>query len=258
MQKQCVSLLFFSLLIAGFCQQSMAQISIGFRGGLSLNNLNKSPLEENEPNFSNSTGFQFAIPIEIGINDYFAIQPELMFSTHGGIQEANSSSQFFNLKTQSYYKANYLVTAFEIPVLAKLTLGNDPFQFYAMAGPSFGLNTKGQIKQNANVKITDTNTGNVVTDESSSETFKAKFLSDNYNSDELGDQEFAVSKTNLNLHMGAGLGVNLGGVRIFLDARYMLGLSDFSPESNTIPKPAEVSFKSDRIGVSVGAMFSLN
>ena len=87
MKKQTFFQLAFVLLTLGYYQISYAQISVGVRGGVSLNNLKVEPLEEGEPEPQSVIGFQVAIPVEIAIGDMFAVQPEIMYGSHGAKQE---------------------------------------------------------------------------------------------------------------------------------------------------------------------------
>lgn len=57
-----------------------------------LNNLDIDPLQEGEPKPDTKIGFQVAVPIEISLGDMFAIQPEIMYGSHGAKQEDNSTS----------------------------------------------------------------------------------------------------------------------------------------------------------------------
>ncbi|MFN0176328.1 MAG: hypothetical protein ACKVU0_16915 [Saprospiraceae bacterium] len=76
MKNQTFFQLFFTLLVLGFYQTTNAQISIGVRGGMLINNmdLDISDLDEDYDD-ENVLGTQFAVPIEIAISDMFAIQP---------------------------------------------------------------------------------------------------------------------------------------------------------------------------------------
>ena len=249
MQKSATftAILFFLLV-----QASQGQISVGFRGGLLLTNVDKSPLEQNEPTPENLTSFQLAVPFEIGLGQVFAIQPELMLGSHGAFQEATTITEQPGVKTTTYFKSKYQVAAFEIPVLAKLKLGTEHFKVHVLAGPSIGFGLNGTLKQESKITI-ESILGNLV-DESAGD-YKAKFVGDNYDPKTLKGNEFAVSKVNLNLHLGAGLSFQIGGPWVTLEARYMAGLSDLRPESSD--ETTNYTYTSKRLGISVGLMFPL-
>lgn len=257
MKKQTLFQVAFVLLTLGYYQISYAQISVGVRGGVSLNNLKVEPLEEGEPEPEGKIGFQVAIPIEFAIGEMFAVQPEIMYGSHGAKQEDNSTSTEGGFTSMVDYKADFTINTLEIPLLAKLKLGSEKLKFHILAGPSFGFGLSGESKINSNLKITDGN-GNIFLENSSDDTFDAKFVADGYDANDVSDDEFPVTKTNLNLHMGAGIGFDLGGPTIFLDARYILGLSDLAPEEDGTSKDDATSIKSNRIGLNLGVMFPLN
>ena len=257
MIKQTFFSLIFGLLVLGSYQNAFAQISVGIRGGVLLTNLDIDPLQEGEPKPENITGYQVAIPVEIGIVDIFAIQAEIMYGSHGARQEGSSTVTQSGFTTVTDYKLRSRINTLEIPVLAKLRFGDDALKFHVLAGPSFGFGINGKFKQEGSVLATAPD-GTILLDQNLNEEYNAKFVKENYNGSEVADEEIAVTKTNLNLHMGAGISFDLGGTALFLDARYMLGLSDLSPEEDGTPKENETTAKSRRIGVSVGVMFPLN
>jgi len=256
MTKNAFFQLIFGLFILGYCQHSVAQVSVGFRGGVLFHTQTQDPMDADAPEFKYNRAIQIAIPVEISLSKRFAIQPEIMFGKHGGYQKSSSTGVALGFTSVATYRGSYNVVAFEIPVLAKLKFDSEHFVFHVLAGPSLGFNTTAEFRQKTHVTITDSN-GAVITDSSSDEKFRGVFVSDGYDRAELGENDFAVSKTNFNLHIGAGAGLNLGSTKIYLDLRYILGLSDFAPEaSGTAPADA-VTIRSNRIGLGVGLLFAL-
>lgn len=256
MKKQTI-LPILALLMLGFSQITFAQISIGVRGGISLNNFKVDPLEEGEPDPESVVGFQVAIPVEIALGDMFAIQPEVIYATHGAKQEDSNVSTEGGFTSTSDFKSETSISALEIPILAKVKFGSESLKFHVLAGPSFGFGLGGNSTIVGNVRVTDPN-GGIFFEQSIDDEFDAKFVGNDYDPSDVSDEEFAVSKTNLNLHMGAGVSFKVGPANLFLDARYMLGLSDLSPEAEGQAKEDGVTIKSNRIGVSLGVMFPLN
>jgi hypothetical protein len=236
---------------------SHAQISVGLKGGLLINDFEKSPLAEGEPSPDPKAGFQVVVPVEIGIGDMFALQPEIMYGSHGGIQKGGGTGTALGLTSTTTFKFDYTVNTLEIPLLAKLRLGSDVLKFNVVAGPSVGFGLNGTQNTNSTLKIVASN-GTVLTDQASSDKFNAKFLNDGYQTSELGAKEFAISKLNFNLHLGAGLGFDLGPFMIALDGRYMLGLSDLAPDPEGTAERDQVKVLSRRLGFSLGVMVPLN
>lgn len=246
----------FMITVLGFllAQSVSAQVKVGLRAGYLLTNAVKDPLEQGEPTPEPIGGYQVAIPIEFNIGNLFAVQPELMFGTHGARQEVNNSSTDLGITTVSSFKSRYQISSLEIPLLAKLKFGPDAFRFHLLAGPSVGLGLTGKYTTQSKFKSTTAN-GSVIIDQSSSDEYAAKFVNDGYKTSDVDSDEFAVTPINFNLHFGAGVSIDLGGPDLFLDARYMLGLSDLRPEADGDSR--DVSYKSQRIGVSLGLMIPL-
>ncbi len=254
MTKKTTFQLFLAFLGLSLCQTTAAQISLGFRGGILITSIDKSPLEDGEPKPENIPGFQIAVPVEIGIGALFAIQPEIMIGTHGGRQSTNNDVTLLGIRTVTSAEIKYKITTLEIPVLAKLKFGSDVLKFHVLAGPSLGFGFNGKSNSETNLTSTFAD-GTVLLDQNTKDEFDAKFVKDGFKADAVEADEFAVSKINFNVHFGAGLSVNLGSPNLFLDARYMLGMNDLRPEADGDTK--EISYKSKRIGVSVGIMFPL-
>lgn len=257
MDKRSFPSRIFVLLLLSLPFFPYAQISIGLKGGLLINDFEKSPLAEGEPSADPKMGFQVVVPVEIGIGDMFALQPEIMYGSHGGVQKGGGSSTLLGLTNTTTFKLNYTVNAVEIPVLAKLKLGSDVLKFNFLAGPSLGFGLNGTLNTNSTLKIV-AGDGTVLTDQSSSDKFDAKFLNDGYKTDELGSNEFPISKLNFNLHLGAGLGFDLGPFMIAFDGRYMLGLSDLAPDHEGTADRDKVKALSRRLGFSLGVVVPLN
>ena len=237
-----------------FSQSSHAQISIGLRSGFLLTSIDKSPLSEGEPAPDIIAGFQVALPVEIALGEIFAIQPEIMFGSHGGVQKDKNAGTLFGVTITETSTIKYQVSALEIPLLAKAKFGSETLQFHVLAGPSFGFGLNGKYVDDRTFVTTAAN-GDLLDERSTNVDLKAKFLKEGYQTSELDSDEFAVTPTNFNLHFGAGMGVNLGGPLLFLDARYILGLNDLRPEA--VGDNTNLEYKSKRIGVSVGVMFPI-
>ncbi|MBC7777344.1 MAG: PorT family protein [Phycisphaerae bacterium] len=251
MTKQISFLLLLPFLGLCFCQTSQAQISVGVRGGFLLTSIDKSPLADGEPAPDVIGAFQVAIPVEIAIGNIFAIQPEIMYGSHGGVQRDINEGTALGFTVTETSKIRYSVSALEIPLLAKAKLGSETLKFHVLAGPSFGFGLNGKYLDDRNY-VTTLADGTVIDERTTNVDFKAKFLKDGYQAGELASDEFAVTPTNINLHFGAGISVNLGGPFLFLDARYILGLNDLRPEAEGDTN--DYVYKSKRIGVSVGVM----
>jgi len=254
MTKQTFFTLCVAVVLSGMAQMAHTQVSIGVRGGLLFNNFTKNPLAENEPKPGVKTAYQVAIPIEISFGEVFAIQPEIMFGSHGGIQEDSRTVVDGIFTSKLEYKADYTINSLEIPVLAKLKFGSETLKFYALAGPSFGFGLNGHSDVHTYARVSSI-LGTF--ENTSDERYHARFVEDGYDPPNVRNNEFPVAKTNLNLHLGAGLILDFGRVAVFADGRYLMGLSDLTPDARDTPEVDKITTKSKRVGLSVGVMLAL-
>jgi hypothetical protein len=108
---------------------------------------------------------------------------------------------------------------FEVPILVKYKFGTDMIGAFVAAGPSFGYSLSGKAD------------GEKIEDDEW----------DDYNRFEIG------------ANFGAGVGIKMGAGMVFLDARYLLGLS------NIADNEFDEDFKSHNkgIGLSIGYLHNL-
>lgn len=258
MKKQTFFQLFLAFLTLGFCQSSNGQgISIGVRGGVLINNMDINNVIIEKFTNKSVTSIQLAVPFEIAFGNMFAVQPEILYGSLG-VNMTYDKSEMLNgaittVNQSLYFKVNTL----EIPVLAKVKFGSSKLKANLLVGPSLGFGMDGKAKGKSSFRGISAN-GTILYDDSNSHTYDAKFVKDGYNEDDLYEDEFAFSKTNLNLHFGGGVAYNLENASLFLDARYILGLSDLFPDEKDADSDEKVDGKSKRIGLSLGIMFPLN
>lgn len=258
MKKQTFLPLFLTVLSFSFCQTTYAQISIGVRAGMLINNMDMDIPDFNEEyEFKSVTGFQFALPIEIALGEMFAIQPEIMYGSHGTRSTINETFEELGFTYISEEDLTFRINTLEIPLLGKVKLGSSKLKFNLFAGPSMGFGMNGEAKVKYSYRVEDPN-GNEIDSDRDSETIDGKFVKDGFDEDDIDDDEFPLSKTYLNLHFGGGVAYDLGKASIFLDARYILGLSDNFPDYKDAGSDEKVTGKSRRIGLSLGVMFPLN
>ena len=194
----------------------IAQVSIGFRGGISLPELSLNSdgyyslfYDDIEtPVFMGST---LGAICEIKLHQNFALQPELMYLQKGSKVLIPGYYYYNSGNEETKLRLNYL----ELPILAKGMFGNESVTGYATLGPSLGYAITGYLTQ-FGVKET---------------------LDDN---DWDGFNRFEVS-----VSFGVGAGLALGEGQAFVDLRYLLGL-------NNIIVDFEDSAKHRVIGITVG------
>jgi len=192
--------------------QVFSQVHFGVRGGIINSTVNYSQTSAGQI-VDNRNGLIGSALIEFRINDGFAIQPEIAWAQRGWDNTSVVSIPFITtIETKQAERINYA----EIPLMMKAGFGIGPVRLDLLAGPSFSLALNG--KRTTTVKTTNliTNT----TSESPSDTEDLVF-----------DQDY--KKADLNLQGGAALSFRLGGTRIFVDGRYLYGVTDLSNSSDT-------------------------
>ncbi len=256
MKKQMFSFALSALFLCLLLQTGFAQsIQIGVRAGILLNNVTIDPDDEDvSPKMLLAP--QVAIPIEIGIGDMFAVQPEIMYGSHGFKLDESSTTTEGNVTVRSSAEGKLKANTLEIPLLAKVKFGSETLKFHALAGPSFGFGLSGKFESKGSVVATD-DTGTVLFEASFDDEGDLKFVGNDYDETDLGDDATPFAKTNLNLHLGAGVNFMMGSATLFFDARYILGLSDLSPKAQGETDDEHVKIKGNRISVSVGVLFPI-
>ena len=199
MSKKVLSLFFMAFFLLGYAQYSFAQISLGIHAGALIKTQTFKPLDTNAPEIQYRNAIQFAIPVEISLSKRFALQPEIMFGSHGSFQKISGTGNALGFTSIYTVRRKYNVNAFEIPVLAKLKFDQEYFTFHLLGGPSIGRNTAANFNQIISIRILDSN-GVEVTNSYSDDDYLGIFVKDGYDPARIGDNNFAVRQFNFNLH----------------------------------------------------------
>lgn len=180
-----------------FTSNLSAQMSVGGRVGVNFANINN---DQDGISFDTDaiTGLQIAGILDIGLSNNFSIQPELNFIQKGFKIELD----FGGYSASTKFNLNYL----EAPIHAKYKFGTETLKFFALAGPSIGFAMSGKT-ENCESGICQT------------EDFE-------FNDDD------GFQRIEIGLSMGAGVGFNAGPGQLFLDLRYLLGLSNLNEDSD--------------------------
>ena len=149
--KKC---LFAALLFLCLTTIQAQEISFGLKGGVNLANVNATQaIDQLTPDFKDITTLTFGGVAELGINENFAIQSELLYTQKGfGIRQGVDVNLFnipLPLGVTAETRFNYL----EMPLLAKVKFGQREVKGFLMAGPTFGYATSGKLVTKANVLI---------------------------------------------------------------------------------------------------------
>ncbi len=195
-----------------------AQIAVGVRAGLGFNEwyvdapTNSTTGSLYAGDFENYSSFVLAVPVEISLTESFAIQPELSFVKKG----STTTEDFGELAGVSLgeIETEYELTYISIPVLAKLKLGNETAGLGIFAGPSFAYATKGEGTFTSRDRPDPGQNGVSTID--------------------LFEDEQVFSRSDVNVHAGLSPYVSVGNLNVFVDARYLFGLSDLEEEDDDV------------------------
>lgn len=177
-------------------QPLSAQVSIGNRVGVSMFKGSFSAdtdqwLVDVKQKSSSVTGASVAIPIEIKISDHFALQPEVGYTMKGNAYESF-------MESMTITKLNYV----DLTLLAKGIIGSGKLKAELMLGPGFayGSSVRQQVTQ-----------------------VPAWY----YGSDRTSNfQDASLSSNEFYLAGGAGISYSIGIPRIFINYRYVYGITN--------------------------------
>jgi hypothetical protein len=133
-------------------------------------------------------GLGFSIPVTA--DNFFAIQPELLYIQKGAK---------FNSNLSTTRVGDTYINYFELPVLAKINFGGESFRLYVNGGPSVSYALFGRTN-NTDIEFGD------------------------------GADVSFNNRIDLGLQFGGGIGFKAGPGDILLDARYGLGMSNLLDE----------------------------
>lgn len=136
--KKSILLLPFALLLL-----NTAFAQIGIKGGVNIASIGEEHENVSRDDIENHSIAGAVVGLTFGANigDILTIQPELLYSQSGG----RNTYEFLGTETEVSYRFNYL----ELPVLAKLKLGNADgtgVGFHIAAGPWIGYALNGTRK----------------------------------------------------------------------------------------------------------------
>jgi len=198
---------------------------IGIKAGINIASLSQDPDEDtyNDYKAVSILGFQGGLTFELPIAGPLAIQPELLFIQKGGKSEFIIDD---NNKLISTVRYNYL----EVPILLKLKLGStdgEGIGFYILGGPFVGYVFSGKSKQELTVLGTTTATDKDI---------------------DFDDEDFEEKRVDWGASFGAGL--HFG--KIFVDARYNLGINNLLDDDADNNNDNNPYLRTRGIGLTVG------
>jgi hypothetical protein len=211
----------------GLAFASQAQgIKVGPRIGVNFATMAFDPEEEGfDP--KSRTGLQAGLVVNIGVNEMFSIQPEILFSQKGYKVEETEDGIEGKLDVATSY--------LEVPILAKVQFGSGGVKPFINAGPYFGYWMGG------NTKLTI----------DGDDIFDEDFDFDDESMDN-------ANRMDIGLSVGAGIGFDAGPGQLTLDVRYGLGLTSLSDEPEGWDSDVDGEYGTEKnrvLGVSISYMF---
>jgi len=168
-----------------------AQVKLGIIGGLNIANLNGEDADGSNIDFSSRTALGVGGILDIGLSENVALRLEPMYLQKGGKFDATDP----DLGTATFtFKAGYL----EVPAFLKIALGTNTTRPYLMAGPAIGVNLSPKVNLSASGVSLET------------------------------DADKITKSTDFGLGFGAGVSFPAGSSSIFVEGRYVLGLTDIA------------------------------
>lgn len=227
--QQILSISFFSLLFLSQAN-SQVQVALGLKGGAAFGTTHVTQmLDQVTPDFKFAPGWTAGGVAEISFGNYFALQPEISWMQKGFRWDESTGIDIGKVEVPVGARADFRSNYLEAPLLAKLKLGNERVQGYLVAGPSFGYALKAKIITTPRVF------------------FEFDPIKTDVNLDNIDYERFEVSAVG-----GLGVQLNLGGLKLFADARYQHGFT----ELYDFPLVNE-KIKNRGISASIGAMIDL-
>jgi hypothetical protein len=231
--------IFFTMFLFGLVATAYSQVSIYPFGGINFSRTSEDagsqfgPFQDyiNEPALK---GFRAGLGLDIPLNNFFSIAPEIMYTQKGSVFELELDPYYFNFDQ----RFNFV----EAPLLLRFKIGTENIKIYLNAGPHVGYWLGGRA--NIAAALPDPDTNETVSEEGN---FKIVFQ-ETTQDDELYYED--ARRIEFGLNFGGGLLFRVGPGSIMLDGRYALGLTD-------LQRGNEGSFKSRTLGISLGYMIHL-
>ncbi len=215
-------LFFIVLVIAGQTQLMGQEFGLGAKAGINFANLGG---DEDEYDGKSKTGFHLGLVAEFMLTEKFGIQPEVLYSTQGTKIEESGTEFGMTYNFEATQDLDYV----NVPILAKYYFTD---ALSLELGPQIGFLVKGEQEYTISLD---------------GET-------------ESGKEDIKDYVKSTDFGLAAGLGYKFYG-GLFVNARYILGLSSINDEDQGIDDGFDEDFISDSkiknnvFQLSLGFMF---
>lgn len=200
--------IFLGLLIA-LGASAQAQLTLGLKGGSALSDWNATS-DTSDIDIISKYGGNFSFALEYQFIDKLSIRVEPGWSGRGAtIHQEGSQSFPDGITYVGYYREEYDINYFDLPVMGQLNLGDGPLRLRFLVGYNFSYATGGEVTE---IFVVDPPINGI---SNLSNTEKINFEDRQWNT-----RDNAVI-------LGGGLNFFFGRhVALRLDARYFIGQSD--------------------------------
>ena len=191
-----------------FGLSTQAQLTLGLKGGSALSDWNASS-DTSEIDIISKYGRNFAFALEYQVIERLSVRIEPGWSGRGATIHQEGSAWIDGIQYEGYYREEYDINYFDIPLMAQLNLGDGPLRLRFLAGYNFSYATGGEVKEIFNIDPPIAGVSNFENTEN------LNFEDRDWNT---GDNAVIIGG-GLNFFFGRHVGLRL-------DARYFIGQSD--------------------------------
>jgi hypothetical protein len=207
-------LLFFSLAMT-LAATTFAQLAIGPRVGIHFADAQIDP--DNDREVEGSIGLMAGAVFELGLSEILAIQPEVTYVKRGYDQNMDDGGDIFSTDVRINY--------FDIGGIIKFRTAADGLALYFGAGPYYSYATSGEVE--------------------------TTFLGETTTIDLDFDDDDTFERGDWTAAFAVGANLPLGQSHLFVDARYLLGLTDIEKRDD------DVEVRNRGISISAGLLLPL-
>ena len=221
------SKLFLTVLVLVSIAATAQKTKFGAKAGLNVSVLSLSGNIPSGGQTSAKTGFVVGATAEFEISKKFGVQPELLFSTDGGTY--NYTNSFAGSGSVYSYSQSISTNSLTLPVIAKYYVTNDlsidgGFQL------SYILSAKSELNFNSN--------GFTITGNNDMNNNQSNLSTNSGPQNLIINHDYELNKLNFGLVLGTTYNLKNG---LFFQARYNLGLTNFTKNANVLAGKESVS-----------------
>jgi len=230
---------------------SGAQLYVGAKGGISIPNLKGN--SEQSKGYTSRQDIYGGVFASFNITRSLYLQPEINFSPQGGQRKGmqpipseaiNGISLPPGMKLYADFKSTTILNYLEVPVLAKLVIGNRT-RYYVCFGPHISFLLEAKTKTSGSSLLYLDEAGTIPLTEAGSELPPFSF-------NNTTNIKESIKKVNAGVQGGVGIEYPLGPGSIFIDGRAIIGMVNIQTHPENDGKN-----KTGSLAVSVGYLIRI-